>query len=268
MEDEDIIMPDEDVEIPATEEEGKEVSEQTSEETEQHEGAEEQQVLTDEQVLKYLNGKEIKYNGEKVNIETLDDLVTTYQKGLNYDKVKEKSNSTVFDYVNKKAMSIGITPEEYIKRVESYEQQQEERRREEEIEKLVNRGLDEEVAKRVVEVEAFKEQLKNEKAELEKEKKEAQLQKEKDQEYKDFIAEHPEIKAEDIPVEVWKATEQGIPLRSAYAMYENEILKEKIKKMEQDNKNKSTSVVTPTSEGSSTSQEGKDEFLEGFDSVL
>ena len=56
-------------------------------------------------------------------------------------------------------------------------------------------------------------------------------------------------------------------LKSAYAEYENKILKEKIKQMEQNQNNASNSVVSPTSNGSSTEQQSKDAFLDGFDSI-
>ena len=57
-----------------------------------------------------------------------------------------------------------------------------------------------------------------------------------------------------------------IGLKSAYAQYENKLLKEKIKQMEQNKNNASSSVVTAISDGSPTEQESKDAFLIGFDS--
>ena len=110
------------------------------------------------------------------------------------------------------------------------------------------------------------EQLKNEKAEFEKQKAELQAQKDKDREYEEFLKAYPEVKAEEIPVEVFENA-KSIGMRSAYAQYENKLLKEKIKQMELNNKNASTSPVTAISDGSPTEQATKDAFLEGFDSV-
>ena len=58
---------------------------------------------------------------------------------------------------------------------------------------------------------------------------------------------------------------QNLSLLNAYKIYENEQLKEKIKILEQNNKNKSTSVVSTTNDGGSTHQEDTDLFVQGFD---
>ena len=125
---------------------------------------------------------------------------------------------------------------------------------------------DEEIAKEIVETRAFRLKLKEEKAEFEKQKELLEQEKERDKEYEDFLKAYPDIKAEEIPAEVFEATKNGKSLSDAYAMYENKILKEKIKQMELNNKNASNSVVTPTSDGSGTEQQTKDAFLLGFDS--
>lgn len=255
-------------ETPTSEEQGLETEvnvEQTSE-TE----TPVQQGVTEEQVLEFLNSKGLKYNGEAVTIDKFDDLVSTYQKGLNYDKVKakadaDKENEDVLGYITSKAQSMGISPKEYIQKVKDFEKQQEQAKIEQQVQNMIEKGIDEETARNVAETRAYMEQLKNEKAEFAKEKAELEAQKNKDKEYEEFLKEYPEVKADEIPAEVFENA-KTIGLRSAYAQYENKILKEKIKNMELNSKNASTSVVTATSDGSPTEQETKDAFLLGFDS--
>lgn len=229
-----------------------------------------QQGVTEEQVLEFLNNKGLKYNGEAVTIDKFDDLVSTYQKGLNYDKVKakadaDKENEDVLGYITSKAQSMGISPKEYIQKVKDFEKQQEQAKIEQQVQNMIEKGIDEETARNVAETRAYMEQLKNEKAEFAKEKAELEAQKNKDKEYEEFLKEYPEVKADEIPAEVFENA-KTMGLRSAYAQYENKLLKEKIKNMELNSKNASTSVVTATSDGSPTEQETKDAFLLGFDS--
>lgn len=224
--------------------------------------------VDDNKFLDFINSKEIVYNGEKVKIDDLDSLISTYQKGLNYDKVKSKADSLddeIVDYIRTKAQEHGWTEKEYIQRVKAYEEDQRKQQTENEIQKLVGRGLDEETARRVAETEAFREQLKSEKANIEKQKAEIKAKEDKDKEYEEFLKLHPDIKPSDIPAEVFKEAETK-GLISAYEHYENKQLKEKIKILEQNKNNASNSVVTSTSNGSSTEQMSKDAFFEGFDS--
>jgi hypothetical protein len=267
---EDIIMLDESdfVDIPTTEEESNETETNVEQTSETEVPA--QQGVTEEQVLEFLNNKGLKYNGEAVRIDKFDDLVSTYQKGLNYDKMKAKTDedNLVMEYIRGKAKSANMTTGEYINSVKEYEKQQEEQRQKEQMQELIDGGLSEEIARSVVETMAFKNQLKEEKAELEKAKEEQKAKEQKDKEYEEFLQAYPNVKAEEIPKEVFEATKDGKSLLNAYTEYENKVLKEKIKQMEQNNKNASNSVVTPTSNGSGTEQQTKDAFLEGFDSEL
>lgn len=260
MEDEDIIMPDEEVETPTTEPEGEGVETKPSEAPENE----------DSKILEYLNSKGIKYNGENVTVASIDDLINTYQKGLNYDKVKAKAEAEeneVTTYVKEKAEALGITPSEYIKRVRDYEKKKEEEALQEDIQGMVNKGVDPETAKRVAETAAARKEWEKEKAELQKLRAEEEQKRKENEEYEEFIKAHPDIKPGDIPEEVFKESKE-IGLTAAYNQYENKLLKEKIKQLEQMQSNASSSPVGLTTDGSSTSQESKDAFLEGFDSVL
>ena len=257
------------VDTPTTEEEANEVetpAEQTSEAEVKTEG------LTKEQVLEFMNAQGMKYNGESVKIENFDDLVSTYQKGLNYDKVKskaddkEKSENVVMNYITDMANKMNLTPEQYIEKVKAFEKEQEQAKIEKAVQEMVDNNVPESMARDIAQTRAYMEQLKNEKAELAKEKAEFEAQRNKDKEYEDFLKEYPEVKAEEIPAEVFENA-KTMGLKSAYAQYENKLLKEQIKQMELNKKNASTSPVTAISNGSPTEQGTKDAFLEGFDSV-
>lgn len=264
---EDFILMDEN-DFKETSEETQEVTEtQASEEVT---SKEENEIVTDEQkLLDYLNAKEIKYNGEAVKLESLDKFIDTFQKGMNYDNLKakqEKSENVVMNYISGMAKKMNLTPEQYIEKVKEYEEKQKEQAQEEEVQKMVSRGVDEATARRVARTEAYMETLKAREEELNKQEEARKAEAQKDKEYKEFLEAYPGIEVDKIPKEVFENAKTS-NLISAYAQYENKILKEQIKRMELNNKNASTSPVTAISDESPTEQATKDAFLEGFDSV-
>lgn len=101
------------------------------------------------------------------------------------------------------------------------------------------KGLPEDVVSELVEWKRSREQSKAEQ--------EAKQQQEKrDADMMDFIKEFPNVKADDIPVEVWQANERGIPLRYAYAehAYRQTMKAEEIAKANAENAKSSTGSVT------------------------
>lgn len=257
MDEEDVIMPDEEVDTPAEPESDTAEVDQPKQEPENE----------DQKFLDYVNSKGlIKFNGENVAIKDLNDLVSNYQKGLNYDRLTQKEN-TVMDYIKEKASSLNISPEEYIGRVKSYEEQKKKESQEADVQRYINNGIDEQTAREIVQTKLAREQFEKEKAEYQKRLAEEEAKQKEDAEYLDFIKGHPEVKVDEIPPEVFESA-KNIGINAAYNQYENKILKEKIKQMEQNIKNASSSPVGLTSDGSTTEQQSKDAFLEGFDSVI
>ena len=257
MDEEDVIMPDEEVDTPA----------ETQEADSSAEVDQPKQEDEDKKFLDYVNGKNlIKFNGENVAIKDLNDLVTNYQKGLNYDRLTQKEN-TVMDYIKEKASSLNISPEEYIGRVKKYEEDKRKEAQEQDVQKLIDSGVPESIAREVMETKLARQEFEKERAEYKKRIEEDEKRQKEDAEYVEFIKSHPEIKVDEIPQEVFEASKE-IGINAAYNQYENKILKEKIKQMEQNMKNASSSPVGLTSDGSSTEQQSKDAFLEGFDSVI
>lgn len=268
-EEEDIIFPDDDLEVdtPVETKEPEEKVEETKEQVNQPEKPEEPQQPEDEdkKVLEYLNKKGlIKFNGENVQIKDLNDLVSNYQKGLNYDRLTQKEN-TVMDYIKEKASSLNISPEEYIGRVKSYEEQKKRETQEADIQRYVNNGVDEATAREIIQTKLAREEFEKEKAEYQKRIAEEEKKQKEDAEYVEFIKTHPEVKVDEIPQEVFDMS-RDIGITAAYNQYENKLLKEKIKQLEQAQNNASSSPVGLTSDGSAVDQASKDAFLEGFDS--
>lgn len=225
---------------------------------------------TDESKLLELLKDKIKYNGESVKVQSLEDLITNYQKGLNYDKLKTKndavdsSNNKVLEYISNKAKSLNMSNEEYIAKVQEYEENQLKEKQENEIKEMTKNGVPEEVAREVIETRLYREQLKKEKAEFESLKSKEQAEREKEKALTDFLSAYPDIDVTTIPKEVFAEAEKS-SLLDAYRKYENSQLKEKIKILEQNQKNASNSVVTSVNDTGAVN-ENKDAFILGFDS--
>lgn len=109
---------------------------------------------------------------------------------------------------------------------------------EQKLSEMLEKNIPEEYAKEMLENRKFREQFEAEqKAKQQKAQQEADL--------KDFITAFPNVKADDIPVEVWQANEKGIPLRYAYAehAYKQTIKAEELAKANAENAKSSTGSV-------------------------
>jgi hypothetical protein len=88
------------------------------------------------------------------------------------------------------------------------------------------------------------------------------------QNFNDFMAEYPNVKAEQISKETWELVNQGKSLVDAYARQEAKELKEKLKVYSQNDANKKKA---PISKGiaihGSDEVASEDDFMEGFNSI-
>ena len=211
--------------------------------------------------------KKVKYNKESVNVESMDDVISNYQKGLNYDKLVEKlnnlENSKAMSYITNKASELGMSIDEYMDQVENYEKEQQKQRDQEKMEEMISSGVPEEIAREVIATSQLRKELQAEKNQLEKEKKEREEKESKDKEYADFIKEFPDVKAEDIPKDVF-LNAQNSSLREAYMKYQLEEQKKQIEILKKQNENKSSSVGSTTEFGGKENKP-TDPFLEGWD---
>lgn len=211
--------------------------------------------------------KKVKYNKESVQIDSIDDVVNNYQKGLNYDKLQEKlnnlENSKAMSYITNKAAELGMSVDDYMDQVENYEKEQEKQREQEKLEEMISNGVPEDVAKEVIATSQLRKELQAEKNQLEKEKKAREDKESKDKEYADFIKEFPDVKAEDIPKDVFLNAENS-SLREAYMKYQLEEQRKQIEILKKQNSNSSSSIGSTTEFGG---KENKvtDPFLEGWD---
>lgn len=214
--------------------------------------------------------KKAKYNGESVSVDNIDDVISNFQKGLNYDKMAEKlsslENSKAFKYVSQKAQEVGMSVDDYMNQVEEYEKEQQRERDQQRIDEMVANGVPEDVAKEVVATSQLRKELQEEKNRLEKEKETKAAKDKKDKEYAEFLEVFPDVKAEDIPKEVFLNAQKS-DLKTAYLEWQNAELKKQLEINKTNSKNKER-VVGPTTEyGNGEEKLTTDPFLEGFNSV-
>ena len=213
--------------------------------------------------------KKVKYNGESVNIESIDDLVTNFQKGLNYDKKQEQyenlQNSKVEQYVSKKAKELGMSVDEYIDKVENYEREQEKEKEKARLEEMINNGVPEDVAKEVIATSQLRKQLQEKENQLKEQEEAAKRESDKNKQYADFVEQFPDVEPEDIPKEVFENA-QSSNLVSAYKDWLIKDLETKLKVKEQNEKNAKSAIGSVTETGTTQKQKAIDPFLEGFDS--
>lgn len=250
------------------------ISENANAEEESENGKPTEKEETSEQEIDYTPflkeiSEKAKYNKEHVQVDSMDEVITNFQKGLNYDKLVEQKkaleNSKVFSYVSKKANELGMTVDEYMDSVEKYEQEQEQIRQQQQIDEMVESGVPEEVAKEVVATSQLRKQLQEEKNQLEEEKRKKASEEAKDKEFLEFLEAFPDVKAEGIPKEVFLNAQKS-SLKQAYLEYQNSEYKKQLEILKTNQKNEQKSIGSVTDTGVNE-QEGSDPFLEGFNSV-
>lgn len=169
-----------------------------------------------------------KFNHQPVKIESIDDVVNNYQKGMNYDRIypeyeklrSDPSRSFVETMAKKNNMSVP----QYLEAVKQSEEQ-------ERMNELVQKNIPPEFAKEMLENRKFREQY-------ETTKKEIDTQKAREKDYADFTEWHTktygkEPNPAEIPEEVWKAVGNGTPLRIAFIEHDYGNLRGKIQQSEQ-----------------------------------
>lgn len=210
-----------------------------------------------------------RYNKEPVQVDSIDDVISNFQKGLNYDKLLEQKkaleNSRVFSYINDKAKQLGMTPDEYMNSIDQYEKEQQQAKEQQKIDEMISNGVPEDVAKEVVATAELRRQLQIKENELKSQEKEKQDKLAKEKEYQDFLEAFPDVKAEDIPKEVFLNAQKS-NLKTAYLEYQNAELKKQLEISKTNSKNKQTSVGSVTEYGNAEGEQS-DPFLEGFNSV-
>lgn len=226
-------------------------------------------VNEEQKLLEMLKGK-VKYDHGEVQISSIDDVVTNYQKGLNYDRIQDKvksyEESKTMQYINEKAKELGFkTTDDYIESVKQFEIKQKEEKKQADIDEMLERGIPDDIAKEIIETRELREHLKQQEAEMQKYKDEQKSAELKQQEQIEFLKAYPDIKVEDIPAEVFQSTKDGKSLLTAYIEHENKQLKTLLEQREKQDTNKSTNLVKKSN--GDTQESDKDTFLQGFDEM-
>jgi len=250
-------------------------SEEASEETEQSEETEESKPSESEEskdevdfkpLLKALSGK-IKYNKEEVNVDSIEDLISNYQKGLNYDKkvqeLENLQNSKLEKYAKSKADELGISVEEYMDRVEKYEEEQKKAQEEQELEEMIENGVPDSLAREILAGRQLRFEYQKMKNEMKEWKESTQKEEEKNKKYQEFLEKFPDVNPEDIPKEVFEEAEKS-SLSEAYMKWQLNELKNQLSVAKTNEKNAASTVGSVTSTGPTQENHSVDLFLEGF----
>ena len=217
-------------------------------------------------LLKALSGK-IKYNKEPVNVESLEDLINGYQKGLNYDKklqeLESLQNSKLEKYAKAKAEELGITVDEYMDQVEQYEKDQQKAREEEQLEEMINNGVPDSIAREVIATSQLRRELQKKENELKEKEEASKREAEKNREYEEFLDRFPDVNPEDIPKEVFEDA-QTSSLSDAYMRWQIKDLQNKLNVAKTNEKNRASTVGGVTETGPTSEKHSDDLFLQGF----
>lgn len=220
-----------------------------------------------EPLLKALSGK-IKYNKESVNVESIEDLINGYQKGLNYDKKVQEleglQNSKLQKYAENKAKELGISVDEYMDRVEEYEKEQQRAQEEAQLEEMINNGVPDAIAREVIATGQLRRELQRKENELKEKEEAAQKEADKNKEYEEFLEKFPDVNPEDIPKEVFEDA-QNSSLSDAYMKWQIKDLKAKLDVAKTNEENSKASVGSVTDTGTTKEKHETDPFLEGFE---
>lgn len=240
---------------------------QNSDETESIPAEEVKEEEVDFKPLLDKLSKNIKYMDKEITVESLEDVIEKYQKGLDYDrktdKIKELENSEEMEYIKSKAKESGMSTQEYIKALKDYEIKQQEQQEETELEEMIENGVAEHIAKKVIETNRLAKELQAERLKLQEAEKTKELQAKKEAENQEFLRNYPDVDIKSIPKEVFADAEK-IGLLSAYARYENNKLKKELEVLKQNQNNKESSPIKGTTEHGGVVIEKQDDFLKGL----
>lgn len=190
-----------------------------------------------------------------------DEVVELAQKGMDYDRIRSERDTLK---ANKAKLD---EYEDFLKKIAG----------DQSIEDLIDSTVAKLQAKEAEakgetldEVEAFKKlrmdrvkrEAKNPPPAQEEQKTEEEANKEKfGKSIQRFLKEYPNIKAEEVPAEVWKDYHDGrADLLECYQLYENKKLKDEIKSLKQNQKNKERS----TGSKKSTGKKQVDQWFDGW----
>jgi len=165
----------------------------------------------------------------------------------------ELKKHPVLSYLEQKAQKLGISVGQLIENDRKFEEQQA-------LNELIQKNIPEEYAKEMLENRKFREQYQTEKQQREQKEKEQKM-------YLEFLDAYPDVKPEDVPVEVWEEVKEGRSLLDAYVRYENKRLKDEMAKFQQqqqvqqvNEKNAASSTGSAKSSGATGGYISREQF--------
>lgn len=258
LKDDDVDDTDSEENEPETEEQPPEADQQTGED----EDEEEDSADDAEQAPPQENGEEkqtfdLKFLGETKTVNR-EEVITLAQKGLNYDKVLGERDTARGEvarlqeyesFLKELAAMDGSTIEDLMDGTKADLLAKKE-------------GIDRSVALQRVKLDRREKAIdaKQAKANAEQQAKKEAEKKQGDDLLR-FVQAYPEVKAQDIPKEVWEKVHDGLPLVTAYSIYDNKKLREEVKSWkdrveaaEQNAKNKERSTGSQATAGAGSTK--------------
>ena len=198
----------------------------------------------------------LKVNGEEIEVG-LDEVITLAQKGKDYDRVKtERDNLKTDSATMNKLKAQGDFLEELAKSSDMTVDQLMENVR---VQMAMDqdKNLSEAEARAKVKAEAAARQQPAE-AKVEEKAKEPSPEERRQAMFANFLQAYPDVKAEDIPQEVWNDAGRTFDLVGAYQRHENRELRKEIETLRQNNKNKERSTGSTKSAGTRNANQAFD----------
>ena len=222
------------------------VEEQEAQQTEEQTETAKEETADQRFVLKHL---------DEVREVSREEVIALAQKGMDYDRKTQKLSDTIAEYeafLDEIAAPAGLNRTQLMDSIRA--------RALVASEKEAGRTITEtEALFRVQQSRADKKRVAEEEAQAESQRKQAEAERQQSEMLQRFATTYPEVKAADIPAEVWAETRKSGDLVSAWAKYENARLKRekaelerKISTMENNAKNAQRSTGSQKSAGNAT----------------
>ena len=190
---------------------------------------------------------------------TRDEVITLAQKGRDYDTVRQERDQLrqyrqeadpALSLVKSYAQRNGLSVEQYIDTVRKQE--------------LLAQGINEQTADAQISMEKQQAALQTQAAEAEAARKRQEAiaaqtqarQAARKQGMVDFLRAYPDVKAQDIPREVWDRVAQGESLTAAYTMHRNQQLEAELaaERQNKQNQERTTGPLSAQREGDGKSE--------------
>jgi hypothetical protein len=235
---------------PAEEQEAQQTEEAANQSGEEEKEAEPAKAADQLLSVKHLDTvRELDWNKDRAEIKSL------IQKGMDYDRKTQKLSDTIAEYeafLDEIAAPAGLNRTQLMDSIRA--------RALVASEAEAGRTITEtEALFRVQQSRADKKRVAEEEAQAENQRKQAEAERQQSEMLQRFATTYPEVKAADIPAEVWAETRKSGDLVSAWAKYENARLKRekaelerRISTMENNAKNAQRSTGSQKSAGNAT----------------